>query len=67
MNAGITLHIFCGERFTTLTSTSAATNRLKFATNLDGFRAVVARNLNKARKWRECSMSCKAERRTKDR
>lgn len=39
---------------------------MKFATNLDGFRAVVARNLNKTLRWNEMSTSCKEQRNRKD-
>ena len=35
----------------------------KFATKLDGFRAVVWCNLNKTLKWNEMFLSCLAERR----
>src|SRR5436190_6117602 len=36
---------------------------LKFATNLDASKAIIGRYLNKTRNWRECCLSCKAERR----
>ncbi len=36
-----------------------STKFLRFATSLDGFSVVVARNLNKTREWRKCPISCK--------
>jgi hypothetical protein len=39
----------------------------KSATKLDGFLAVIARNLKKTQKRRKCPMSCKAERLGKNR
>src|SRR5437899_7274837 len=35
-----------------------STNILEMCNSLDGFSAVVARNLNKALEWRECCVSC---------
>src|SRR2546428_12476893 len=36
---------------------------LRCANSLDGFSAVVARNLNKTLEWRECCVCCLVERR----
>jgi hypothetical protein len=43
-----------------------SSKKIEVATKLDGFKADVARNLNKTRKWRECYVSCKQERHLKD-